>query len=374
MRRENLSLPLSDLNNSMTDLPSDIEKILRAASAAPSGDNSQPWHFVFKQPHSIEFHYVAGRDNEILNIDASGTLIALGASIENAKIMAHSLGYETSVLETAEGELVAAMELRKSDSEPDENEKQLAASIPTRHSNRKAYQTTQIKDSDRDVLLKTASEASDVSCIFIESPDQMQSLSRHITVMEEIALGNKHIHHLFFKGIFWSRKKNEQGHSGLYIKTLELPPPAEVLFRILRFWPVANVFAKIGFPGFVAKTNAQQNAAASAFGIITAKSLDRQTYVRAGMLLERLWLTATQQGMSFQIVTGVLFLARRIEQGDMDTLFTDVDKQKSKQAHTHIRTALNSEELHPVLIFRVGYAKPATSRSRRRAPLVHSKP
>ena len=98
----------------MLKIPQLIFDIIRAATAAPSGDNSQPWRFVFFPPETIEFHLISDRDNPLLNVDESGTLIALGAAVENAAIMARSLGYIPDITWCAEGTCVATMKLVKS--------------------------------------------------------------------------------------------------------------------------------------------------------------------------------------------------------------------------------------------------------------------
>ena len=54
--------------------------------------------------------------------------------------------------------------------------------------------------------------------------------------MERVALETPALHKLFFGGILWSREENNSGKGGLYIKTLEVPPPIRLLFRLLKHW------------------------------------------------------------------------------------------------------------------------------------------
>lgn len=342
-----------------------LREIVEAATLAPSGDNSQPWRFRL-QTNAIEFHYLPERDHPLFNHERSGTLIALGAAIENAEIRARALGLGARTTLHDGGSCVAVMELTDAalGNEP------LARAIPLRHSNRKAYAKRPLTSADKAALEEAVQGSAEVALRLIEpSPDDV---ARALTTMEEIALGNRILHKLFFGSIFFDRRENDMGRSGLYIGTLELPPPARALFRILRYWPVARALRTVGFPHKVAEMNAVQNASASAFGILTIEQGASQSYLAAGRVLERVWLTAAARGMALQIVTGLLFLARALEEPRITALFSEDEQQRIRKAYARIRQVEGSGRI-PLLAFRVGYAEPPTAVSRRRpAEIVES--
>ncbi len=344
-----------------------IAKILSAAVAAPSGDNSQPWRFVFRAPNTIEFHAIPEKDNALFNLDGSGTFFALGAALENAILEAKALGFEPEVVYRGEGSLVAALVLREGGMLSGA-ERELQQAIPLRHTNRKAYKKVPLTEDDQRALLAAAEGANGASLSLLEDAGVMAPISRALTTMEETALGNKPLHALFFGSIFWSKERNDAGEHGLYVYTLELPPPARLFFKALRHWSVAKAFAKIGFPKMVAAINAKQNASASAFGVITVDRFDRARYVEAGRLLERVWLAAAARGMSLQIVTGLLFLARTLEQ-EAPAGFSEEERALVREAYARIRKNLGSAE-EPFLIFRVGYAEAPTAVSFRKPPVI----
>lgn len=343
-----------------------IIQICTAAAAAPSGDNSQPWRFVFRAPATIEFHAVFEKDNALLNIDQSGTLIALGAAIQNAELEAKSLGFAPELAYSDSGSLVAMMTLREGGSLSQE-ERPLREAIPFRHSNRKSYKNVPLTDGDRTAIIRAAGVSPEVALSLIEKKEMMRPVSRALTTMEQVALQNKALHELFFESIFWSKKQNDAGESGLYIYTLELPPPARLLFKILKYWPVAHALARIGFPKLVAQINAAQNATASAFGVLSLTKFDRRGYVEAGRMLERVWLSAAARGMSLQIVTGMLFLARTIERGEA-SVFSATESSTVQRAYAQAKEMLGIDE--PFLMFRVGYASAPTAVSFRRKPEI----
>lgn len=344
-----------------------LTKIVTAAAAAPSGDNSQPWRFVFRAPDMLEFHALPERDNALLNVDDSGTFIALGAAIQNAELEAKALGFNPEVRYGAEDSLTATFVLHGEGGLP-EAEQELQRAIPLRHTNRKAYEKVPLAEDDRRALVEAAGETEGVSLTLVEDRESMSRISRALTTMEEIALKNKTLHKIFFESIFWSEERNAAGGHGLFIKTLELPPPARLLFKVLPYWPVASLLAKIGFPRMVAETNARQNASASAFGVITIDQFDRRNYIEAGRLLERVWLAAAARGMSLQIVTGLLFLARALEHNSSD-IFSAHERASVQRASARIREVLGGED-EPFLTFRVGRAAPPTAVSFRAQPVI----
>lgn len=351
----------------MEAVPQHIENIARAAAAAPSGDNSQPWHFVFRAPDTLEFHAAPEKDHPLFNVDDSGTLVALGAALQNAELEAKALGFNPEIRSHGEGTLVATFVLREK-GELSETERRLQQAIQLRHTNRKAYKQAPLAEDDRRALLGAAGEARGASLALIEDEASTALVARALTTMEEIALQNKTLQKLFFKSIFWSKERNAAGGHGLYIRTLELPPPARLLFRVLKYWPVASALAKIGFPGMVAEMNARQNASASALGIILLSRPDRASYVEAGRLLERVWLAAAARGMSLQIVTGLLFLARALER-ESSTIFSARERTLVREAYSRIRETIGRPE-EPFLTFRVGYADAPSAVSYRRPPII----
>lgn len=345
-----------------------ITRILAAAAAAPSGDNSQPWRFVVRGK-SIEFHYIPERDHPILNYEESGTLIALGAALENAELTAKAQGYAPQTTYRASGPCVAVMELAEG-GRLSETAEPLARAVPERHSNRKAYDRASLQPGAKAALLASSiSESAELALAFVESPDAMRAIARALTTMEETALANVHLHKLFFDDILWSAEENRAGKQGLYIKTLELPPPAQVLFRFLRHWRFARMLAALGFPRVVAETNAKQNAAAAAFGVISAAHAARAEYLEVGRMVERVWLRATALGLSMQIVTGITFLARSLRIPEIARLFSRAEQERIVAAHAIIKENVD-ETREPILIFRIGRGDAPTEVSYRRAPEI----
>src|SRR3990167_10172136 len=124
--------------------PPAVTAILRAAAAAPSGDNPQPWRFVVRPStalgtggFTIEFYYMPELDHPLLNAEEGGTLIALGAAVENARLEALAQGYAPHLTYPESGPVVARMELAEGNGALPRDLTPLREAILRRHSNQK---------------------------------------------------------------------------------------------------------------------------------------------------------------------------------------------------------------------------------------------
>jgi len=81
----------------------DLTKILELGVRAPSGDNSQPWKFIF-DGENLTILNLKEKDNEVLNYKQAGSYVAHGGLIENIVIAAASLGFKAEVKLFPEGE------------------------------------------------------------------------------------------------------------------------------------------------------------------------------------------------------------------------------------------------------------------------------
>jgi hypothetical protein len=176
---------------------------------------------------------------------------------------------------------------------------------------------------------------------------------------------------LFVSDILWTDTDNRSGKQGLYIKTMELPPPARFLLRHITHPVVAKVANAIGFANIARLTNTQLYASAPAMGLITITEETPAAYIAAGRAFERVWLAAAGRGLAFHPVTGILFLARSVEQGSAEGLLPQhFDRIRKANADIKKQFGAGANDI-PAMLFRTGYAAPATARSFRRAPDIH---
>ena len=345
-----------------------IRAVLDTAVWAPSGDNSQPWSFTVRGD-IVRVHLDPDRDNPMLNFRLSGTYIAHGALIENILLAAplsglvahaHILPDPTDPLCTAE---ILFTEMAG-------NIDPLANYIRDRHTNRKPYEKEKIGPETFAAFSAAAELISDTKLFLTEDMAEIRAIAGSSALMEQVALETPELRRLFVGDILWTDGENRSGKPGLFIKTMELPPPARFLMRRIVNPAFARLVNAIGFARMARLTNTGLYASAPMMGLVTIANESPAAYIAAGRSFERLWLLATSRGLAFHPVTGILFLARRIDKGDTQGLLS-AHLESIREANMTIKERFGAGARDiPAMLFRAGHAAPATARSFRQAPHI----
>ncbi|MBI2409643.1 hypothetical protein HYV30_01200 [Candidatus Kaiserbacteria bacterium] len=334
-------------------LSSELERILAAGNSAPSGENCQPWRFVVRPGLSeIEIHLLPERDQSPYSWGQRASYLANGAAIENMAIAASSEGYRTEVryFPREEDEWhVATLALAK---DPTIKPDALASFIGTRVSNRKVYEKKPLAREERAAFLDAAANGYGEFAL-TEAPADVERLGRVGSTNEEVMLANHLLHSFFFSHVNWTEAEDREKKVGFYIKTLELPPPAEAMFKLFRHWTIMRIFNALGFNRLVAKQNAAVNAAASAMGALMLAETDPLDFVKAGRTIERLWLTATALGLSLQPLTGILFFKLKLDAGE-HAVFSPVQQKRISDAYQDVARIFSADGKHIAFMVRLG--------------------
>ncbi len=236
----------------------------------------------------------------------------------------------------------------------------LASAIMKRGTNRKAYRTEPLTVRERDMLMAAAGE--DATATLVEERSGIKTLARVGSTNEEIMLANRALHQFFFSHVSWTKEQDDARKVGFYIKTLELPPPAQLLFKIFRHWSVMRLLAMLGFNRFVARQNAATNAAAAAIGVVRINATRPIDFINAGRATERLWLTAVTLGFSFQPLTGILFFKLKLAHGEGDA-FSPPERARIEHAYARAAALAGITSGHLAFMFRIGKSDPPTARA-----------
>ncbi len=342
-----------------------LVQIINAGVRAPSGDNTQPWRFVVRGG-SITVIQIPERDNPVYNFRGRGTLLAIGALLENMSIEAARLGFRARISIAAD---VAQSEIATLALEPGQTgeETPVSKAIYTRATNRKPYRTDALAGLSEVRQLQTSYGPCRIQ--FVESKKDKQCVARAVSTTERIMLGNETLHSSFFKEVSWSTEEEQRRKSGLLVDTLELAPPQQFVFAQLRHWSVARALGRMKFPAFIASQNALVYAKAAALGAIVVPNTDRH-FITAGQLFERLWLEATARGWYVQPITAICYLGQRVAAGDA-AMFSEEEKRQILAANGILDTlyALQSGETI-AMVFRIGTSKPPRALSSRKEPEV----
>jgi len=349
-------------------LQSDIKKVILAGVRAPSGDNSQPWRFRVKSG-IIESYNLPEKDNPIFNYKQRGSHMAHGALLENMKIVATELGYKTKIKlfpDSTNVDLISQLILEKGDVEKNN----LYQSIFQRSINRKKYSDILLTDEQRKYLLDTVQEIGGGKIFLVDDPGEKKLFGQAVSQNEIVMLENEHLHNYFFRDVRWTEKEELKHKNGLYLKTMELPPPAVLIFKLLSNWKRAIQLNKIGISKFIAKQNAVVYASGSVVGVITVSSLGTpEEFILAGRLMERLWLKANKLGLSFHPITGVAYLMMRILDNTNEVLSTEHIKIV-KDSFEQIKQVFGLTDETIALPFRIGNGGKPSGQSSRLDPEI----
>ncbi len=229
----------------------------------------------------------------------------------------------------------------------------LAPAIAMRISNRKPYHKTLLTEHERASLI--AAGIQDGKCAFVldENREDIQHIGRIGATNEEVMLANKGLHQFFFNHVSWTKEEDARKKVGFYIKTLELPPPAQVMFRVFKHWSIMSVLVKLGFNKIAAGQNAVTNASASAIGAVIIPHTEPLDFVHAGRAVERVWLAATAQGLVCQPLVGILFFELKIRAGEHD-VFTPAQQKLIANAYRHAADILKVGDRYLAFMLRIG--------------------
>jgi hypothetical protein len=345
-----------------SNMQEDIKKILSAAITAPSGENTQPWKFEVRGL-IIDVINDDKRDQSVYNWGQRGALIANGAVIENIVISAKELGYTPNIMllpEDTNKHLVARISLTKTPVPRDP----LYPEIFKRVTNRKPYKKEALTKSELEGLLNCGTFGN-IKIHFTQEHEHKQLLGKAGSANEVIMLNNKELHEFFFNHINWNQEEDDEKKIGFFIDTLELAPPARASFKIIKNWRVISVFNKLGFHKMVGKQNAQTNAAASGFGVLTIPNLEPKNFLEAGRTLQRFWLTATKLDLSMQPLTGIIFFMYRILANETER-FSPEQIGIIKLAYNEVRSTFGISEAETIaFMFRIGHGDKPSARSSR---------
>lgn len=341
----------------MIPVHAELARILSAGNQAPSGENCQPWHFVVRGS-TIEVHLVADRDQSPYSWGQRSSYLALGAAIENIVIAATAEHYKAPVRYFPDPENRFHAATVTLVSEPTLTADPLVAAIAERATNRKPYAKEPLSADDRSALMAAGGD----DLVLVEDRSAIDRLGRIGATNEEVMLANRTLHRFFFGHVNWTKAQDEEKKVGFYIKTLELPPPAQALFRVMSRWPIMRALAGIGLHHVIGAQNGAVNASAAAIGALLVPGGSPEDFIDIGRKVERVWLTAAARGLSLQPLTGVLFFKLLIDSGE-EAPFTKEERAVIQKAYEEAAELIGAQGRYIAFMFRVGRGPAPTARA-----------
>jgi hypothetical protein len=331
-------------------------EILQEAVRAPSGDNCQPWRFEV-HGDEVKIFNMPERDTSLFNFRQLASYVAHGALSENLTVAAMSHGYNVDLSffpDLREPNLVVVARLR----EGGKTNHPLYPYLARRCTNRRAFDGNPLAPDVRKALLGAVGTDIPGALYLTESDGDKAAIAEVIALNDRLVFENPDIHAFLYEHVRWTPEEAEEALDGLDLRTLELSFPDSVMFPLLKSWPLVQFFNHFGISRVIAGTARKQALSAASIGVIIVPGSSAEHFLCAGRILERVWLEATRQDLSFQMMTGITFLMLQAMAGELKG-FSDGQVKLIQKARELVLSKTGGKG-EVAVIFRIGKSAPPT--------------
>lgn len=307
--------------------------IIRYATLAPSGHNTQPWKFSIKDNIICIFPDFTRR-LPIADPDDRELYISLGCALENLTVAAHHVGFEVDVEYFPSSEPKDCILIRLRNASPDMNEL-LFKAIPERQCTRNEYHGQSIPSPDLKKLEYTPKEPGVNSILFTDTR-QIEPLIEYVREGNNIQLADDAFLDELKSWIRFSDGEALEKGDGLSSRSTGNPSVPRWLGKFFM-----NLFLSGESQG---KTDEKMIRSSSGLILFVSDRNDRKAWIEVGQTYERWALTST----SLNIKSAFLNQP------------TEVPKLRAQ-----LQQHLNLGSAQPQLLVRFGYSEPMPRSPRR---------
>jgi hypothetical protein len=323
--------------------------LVRAAILAANPHNTQPWLFRVSPSH---IHLFADRRHNIGAIDPflREMHVGLGCALENLLVAAGANGYtaQVTLLPDASDETwVARIDLAKGSVTVSD----LYPLIPLRHTNRYPYDTGRPVSSVTLDALSALNDDQGVRVFWFTSAATRKQVGGLLVEAAKALVADKTQDGDSARWYRATWQDVQQHRDGITLDAAGLPDLTRAIAKML---PPPSQEQQDST--FLSNTTEQAQTAA-AFGLLTVRNVqDRAQQLRAGRLLERMYLWATSKGLAMQPLNAVVERAAR-----------EVVLGSTPHFGNALATLVGDPAWQTLLAFRIGYSTHEGLRSPRRS-------
>ena len=337
-----------------------VNALVKAAVAAPSGGNSQPWKWMYENKN-LYLLLDRSRATSFLDYNSAGAFVGLGAAAQNLVLKAHNMGLEVSVEKFPDAShphlaavfrfyMLASSAPRKTEAHTFDF---LTDVISVRLTNRLLRRRQKIEAAKIQKITDAGQSVSGASVRLLEKDEAIHSIGELIARIDRILITHKEGHHGFVTEIRWNQAEAEQTKDGVDIATIDLTAGEAAGFRMAKNWSVVSLLNNWGGGSVFEKLSRKCVAGASAIGLITMPGPESQHYFDAGLALERIWLQANKEGIGLQPMTGLTFMLHRLIHGKGKGLTAENVRELISIKNEFYQLFRLTENEHPAFLFRL---------------------
>lgn len=338
-----------------------VTKLVEMANTAPSGDNCQPWDYIW-DGEVLFIRHLENRGRHAFNADHSASLIALGCVLESLDIAASALGIFTESEIEIERGIKAWVRLRQGTRPVDS----LSQGLELRHTNRERFEGAHPDWASCLSEIRTWERG--LPGVQLDFAEPSTDFTRFLGRMENIVWEEEHIHQDLHQ---WFRFGGGD-RDGLPWRSLGVDYLSSRVLKWSRRFSRQRILNRLGFLAGIRHNTRKLVESGQGVVCLSISGTDRAHLVSVGRLGLRFWVKLNQTGMGVQPLTASSLL----------TYFARREISPPLKAKARQETALGLAKfqqqfqlppsLVPVWLFRVGKAAPLP-RSKRSNRLPVSK-
>lgn len=357
-----MSVPSSSTENLIRPSRAELEELVRVATLAPSGDNTQPWRFVVDVEHGrIEFHLDETRDPSPMNAGQRMARIAIGAALENVLDLCRKRGWRAEREYEKSGAL-AVIRLHGSGERGEGGEAMLAARV----TNRRLYDGRPLGASFLERLRSATPILEGVATHWITGKERLATLADLIGRADALMFGDASMRRAFLSKVRFDRPAGDPVEDGLSLASLELSFADRIALRMLPWLP--NWLLRIGGAKRVFAAKARKLVeSASGLCLIVGPDGSEDTDLTAGRAMQRTWLALTTEVLAAQPMMSLLVLENVADNGSPEIIAALGPGQLAGLRQELRACVPEIGEGRPAFLLRFGFAVPPTGRTGRRS-------
>ena len=353
--------------NSICPTDEELKSIVNAACLAPSGGNSQPWHWLQKDQTLILMSPFSSH-HTILGYNDRALRIAQGAALENLETRAAHLGLNTRVeilpKDYNNSSIIARIHFFEGPGKFGYSN--LNSAIGKRLTNRSNEGRIEISQDILNQINTCVGEWGSHLSWFTQK-EELTTLEQVLGEMERIRILEVLGHQDFVNEIRWTDEEAQRTRDGIELGSIDLSASERAGLQVAKDPKVISLLRDWNLGGAFSKLTEKTIESASAVGVLRMPDWSEESFLNGGRILERIWHQAQLLGFSFQPTAASVFMLYRH--------ITGKEKEMSAQTSKLINNVLpkynkalrrNTSQNNEVFIFRLNFAKHETQRSIRK--------
>ena len=298
-----------------------VEEIVKAAAVAPSAGNNQPWKWYF-DGHNLWLFHDAKRSHSFGDYQSMAAYIALGTSLENARLRAESLGVQAQIelfpSGTQPGSPVARLGLHQrspalngspAGADP------LSAYIFERCTNRSVHAPAAIPETVFQAITAAVEQIPGARFSYLNDSEKLAKMALVTGKAEKLRIFIPEGHHdLFQRELRWTDKEARETGDGIDLATFDLNPTEYIGLRLAKSPEAVALLQQWDKGGALEELTGKGVRQSSAVGLISMPAFSPENFLLGGRAVERMWLAATKANIAIQpVLAAVLHFARLVE-------------------------------------------------------------